>query len=328
MVALDLADGRVAWTVDVSFAVAPRAADGLVVGATATELVAIDGATGKERWREPVADIASPPALRAGWLVAGSGPDLLAFRASDGSLVWRLTLGAALNASTTIDGDRLYAPLADGTLAAVEITTGRLVWRSRLPATPGAITAAGDRLYLGTSDKYFHALDAADGDSQWKWRAAAAVLAPAVVDESRVYYTALDNVVRALDAGSGVQKWRYAMDTRPLAGPVLQDDLLIVSGAGDLRALRVADGTLAGTWGAPAELASAPIFVPRSSVAGNRTRAVIVTGSATGDWRVYGLAPSPEPRPQPLKEIPGRPLSPGVPPAPPGPPMPGAPHLP
>jgi outer membrane protein assembly factor BamB len=320
-IAFHLATGRVVWTSDVPFTSAPSAVDGLIVGAGRGGLVAIDGASGRERWRVPLPDVRLPPVLRAGWVLAGSGPDLLAFRAADGTLVWRRTLGAPLHAAVTIEGDRVYAALADGTLAALAITTGANAWQTRLPAPGGAITAIGDRLYLGAADKFFYAVDASDGDRDWRWRAAAMLLAPVAADESRVFYTALDNVVRAVDAGSGVQKWRYAMETRPLAGPVLDEDLLILAGAGDLRALRVTDGTLAGTWGAPAELASAPAIVPRTP-AGHRARIVLVTGAETGDWRVYALAPSPEPRPQPLKEIPGRPLSPDVLPAPPGSPTP------
>jgi outer membrane protein assembly factor BamB len=307
--ALSLGDGRDAWTIDVPLTTPLAAGDGVLAGATERELIAIDGATGRARWRIPMTDVTVAPALRAGWVVAGAGPDLLAFRAADGSLVWRISLGAALQASATIEGDRVYAPLADGTLAALAIRDGAIVWRTKLPAAPGAVTAVADRLYLGAADNFFYALDAADGDRDWRWRTSASVLAPVAFDESRVYYTALDNVIRSLDAGSGVQKWRYAMETRPLAGPVLDDDVLVVAGASDLRAVRAADGSLVGKWGAPAELASAPVFAPRASDSG-RTRMVIVTGAATGDWRVYGLGPSPEPRPLPLKEIPGRPLSP------------------
>ncbi|MGE5814822.1 MAG: PQQ-binding-like beta-propeller repeat protein [Acidobacteriota bacterium] len=325
--ALELRDGREAWTVDVAFATPLVVDSGLLSGATKDELLAIDAATGRRRWRVPLPDVTFAPASRGGWIVVASGPDLLAFRAADGSLVWRLPLGSPLRTAATIDGDRVYASLADSTLAAIEITAGKEVWRAKLPAPPGSITAAGERLYLGCADKFFYALDAKDGDRDWRWRASADLLAPVAFDDWRVYYTALDNVVRAVDAGSGVQKWRYAMETRPLAGPTLEGDLLILSGAADLRAVRIADGTLAGQWHAPAELTDAPMFVPEGDRAGG-TRAVIVTGAATGDWRVYGLAASPEPAPAPLKEIPGRPLSPDVPPGAPGPPTPADPLLP
>jgi outer membrane protein assembly factor BamB len=325
--ALVLKDGREAWSIDVAFT-SPLSADGdLLCGATTDELVAIDAATGRARWRVPLSDVTLAPASRGGWIIVTSGTDLLAFRAADGSLVWRVPLDAALRARATIEGERVYAPLADSTLAALEITTGKTIWRVKLPAVPGEVTASGDRLYLGGADKFFYALDAEDGDREWRWRASADLLVPVAVDEWRVYYTALDNVVRGVDAGSGVQKWRYAMETRPLAGPEVKGDVLIVSSASDLRAVRTADGTLAGTWQAPAELTGAPLFVPGGQRAGS-TRVVIVTGATTGDWRVYGLGPSPEPAPTPLKEIPGRPLSPDVLPGAPGAPTPADRRLP
>lgn len=301
--------------------------DHTVVGATKDQVVALDAERGETRWRAAIAGVTLPPASRGGWVVVSSGPDLLALRATNGSLVWRLSLGSALRAGATIEGDRVYAPLGDGTLAAIDIVSGSIAWRTTLPAAPGSITSVGDRLYLGTADKFFYALEARDGDRDWRWRVAADVLAPVAVDESRVYYTALDNIVRAVGVGSGVQKWRYVMETRPLAGPVLDEGVLVLSAATDLRAVHASDGTLAGKWDAPAELASAPVLVSRPGHAGG-TRAVIVTGAASGDWRVYGLAPSPEPAPKPLKEIPGRPLSPDVLPGPPGPRTPGVPPLP
>jgi outer membrane protein assembly factor BamB len=325
--ALALGNGREVWTIDLPLSTALSASDGAVFGATARELVAIDGPTGRIRWRVPLPELSVAPVSRAGWVIVGSGADLLAFRAADGSILWRVPLGAPLQAAVTIEGDRVYASLDDGSVVAVEITSGALAWRANLPAPGGAVTAIGDRLYLGAADKFFYALDAKDGGRDWRWRAAAAILAPVAVDEWRVYYTALDNVVRAVDVGSGVQKWRYVMETRPLAGPVLDDDLLIVAASGDLRAVRVADGSLVGKWGAPAELASAPVFAPPARKPG-AAHLVVVTGAATGDWRVYGLARSPEPKPQPLKEIPGRPLSPDVLPAPPGPPTTGGRFLP
>jgi outer membrane protein assembly factor BamB len=324
--ALAIADGREVWAAEVPLTGALGVGEGLVFAVTERELFALDAATGRARWILPLSGIAVPPVSRAGWVMVGSGEDLLALRAADGQLVWRLTLDATLTAAVTIDGDHVYAPLADGTLAALDITRGSVTWRARLPARPGAVTALGDRLYLGCADKFFYALDVDDGGRAWRWRTAAAVLAPAAVDDGRVYYAALDNVVRAVDAASGVQKWRYAMEIRPFAGPAIDEDLLIVAGGGELRAVRLADGTLAGTWRAPAELASAPVFVPVS--ASGSARVVIVTGAATGDWRIYGLARSPEPAPQPLKEIPGRPLSPDAPPVPPAAPPRAAPHLP
>jgi outer membrane protein assembly factor BamB len=287
-----------------------------VFTATAEEIVALDAATGRQLWRLAARGVVAVPTAHAGWLIAGAGADLLALRAADGRLVWRQTLAAAPRAPVTIDGDRAYAPLVDGSIVALDIRDGTTVWRKTLPAACGAITAAGNRLFAPCTDNFFYSLDAADGDRRWRWRTSADVMSPAAQDVSRVYFASLDNIVRALDRGSGVQRWRHAMDARPLGGPVLDDDLLVVSGGSELRAVRAKDGTLAGRFTAPAELAAPAVFAPVDAASG--ARVVIVTGAPTGDWRVYGLMRLPEPTPAPLTEIPGRPLSPDGPPAPRG----------
>ncbi len=324
--ALALADGREVWSIDLPLTRGLALDGDLLFGVTANELIALDAATGTIRWRAAIGETQAAPAARGGWVLVGAGPDLLAFRGADGYLVWRQTLGAELTATVSIDGDRAYTPLADGTLAALEVTHGTVVWREKTPARPGAITVAGDRLFAGCADDFFYAFDARDGDRRWRWRAGADVLSPAAHDGERVYFTARDNVVRGVAFGSGVQKWRHAMETRPLAGPALDNDVVILAGTGELRMLAAKSGTLAGRWTSPAELAAPPAFVPRDGAGG--ARVVIVTGAATGDWRVYALARSPEPSPEPLKEIPGRTLSPEAPPALRGSLPPAAPPLP
>jgi outer membrane protein assembly factor BamB len=240
--------------------------------------------------------------------------------------VWRQSLGAELASTLTVDGDRLYVSLADSTLAALEVTSGAPIWRVKTPGIPGRVTVAGDRLFAGCADDFFYAFDATDGDRRWRWRTGADVLAPAAQDGERVYFTARDNVVRAVAFGSGVQKWRHAMDTRPLAGPARDQDVVILAGAGELRVLAAKNGSVVGRWTAPGELAVPPVFPPSDNP--NGVRAVIVTGATTGDWRVYALARSAEPEPAPLKETPGRPLSPEGPPPLPSPPSPVSPRLP
>lgn len=313
VIAISLAEGRVAWSIDLPLT-SRLAIDGnRLFGSTPDALVAIDTANGAISWRVTMRAQRAAPAARGGWVLAGENTDLLAFRATDGRLVWRQPLGAAVASDVTIDGDRVYVPLADSSLAALELTSGSVIWRAHTPAVPGPVTAAGQRLFAGCADDFFYAFDAKDGDRKWRWRAGADVLAPAAQDGQQVYFTSLDNVVRAVMFGSGVQKWRHPMDTRPLAGPVRDGDVVIVASASELRVLSTRDGKLAGRWQPPGELAVEPLFLRSASV--SHARAVIVTGAATGDWRVYVLGRSAEPTPTPLKETPGRPLSPEGPPS-------------
>lgn len=314
--AMWLADGRPRWEIRAPVAHALALGGELVFAATPQELIGIEAESGRIAWRVAAPGAAAAPAWRGGWLVAGlAGGDLLAIRAADGRVMWRRPLSAPLSRPVTIDGDRVYAPLRDGAIAALDISNGATLWRTQLPAAAGVITAAGDWLYAGCTDNFFYALDAADGNRRWRWRTGADVIGRAAVDADRVYFVSLDNVLRALDSESGVQRWKYPMDSRPLAGPALDGDVLVLSGIGTaVRVVRAADGTLVGTWTAPRELAQPPLIPPESHT--HPVRAVIVTGSDVGEWRLYGLGPSFEPAPKPLMEIPGRPLSPGGPPPP------------
>lgn len=316
VVALSLQDGREIWRADV----APL--HGLATGEQRVFVVAdgliaaFDGATGSSVWRREYATADVSPTWRSGWLIAGTqSGDLLALRARDGSEVWRRSLGAPLRHPVSIDGDRAYAALDDGSLVALDVTTGAVHWRIQTAGLAGPVLGAGDRVYAGAEDNFFYALDAVDGRRRWRWRTGGDVIGLPALDERRVYFVSLDNVVRALDARSGVQQWRRALDARPRAGAVLVEGLLVIGGFGaQLRILQTEDGAVASRWTAPGELAQPPLILPPEDQAGS-IRAVIVTGAPTGDWRAYGLRRTLEPSPTPLKEIPGRPLSLDDPPA-------------
>jgi outer membrane protein assembly factor BamB len=326
--AVSLADGGRLWEIEAPATQALALGDGQIFAATAREVLGIEASSGRVLWRFPMPEAVAAPSWRAGWLVVGDrGGELVALRATDGRVMWRQSLGGPLARPVTIDGERAYAPLRNGQIVALDIMTGTSVWRTALPGTPGLITAAGDRLYVGCTDNFFYSLDADDGSRRWRWRTGADVIGPAAVDAERVYFVSLDNVLRALDAGSGVQRWTRALDARPFSGPVLDGEALLVSGIGTaLRVVRTTDGSVAGTWTAPRELAHPPVVVTGTGL--EPVRAIIVTGSDVGEWRLYGLKRSIEPPPRRLTEIPGRPLSPAGLPPPPGSRPPGASPLP
>jgi hypothetical protein len=321
--------GREAWRVAVPPAHGLSAGDDRVFVVTDEAIVALDARTGAPAWRVTTAAAAVAPTWRSGWLLAGTTTgEIVALRAADGAVVWQRALGSPLRHPVTIDGDRVYAALEDGSVTAIDITTGAVRWHIGLAGPPGPPLGAGDRVYVGADDNFFYALDAASGRRRWRWRSGGDIAGLPALDAERVYFVSLDNNARALDARSGVQHWRRPLESRPQAGPLLLDGLLLIGGLGaELRMLRLSDGGTAATWTAPAELTQPPLLLPEGG-SPSLIRLVIVTGAATGDWRIYGLGPAVEPAPGPLKEIPGLPLSPDAPPALPEPPPPGGPLLP
>src|SRR5262249_26140625 len=76
-------------------------------------LVAYDVLSGRQLWLTS-ARVVSPPA-------AGG---VHALRASDGHEIWQRDLSAALHARPALAADRIYAPLANGRVAALQVETG------------------------------------------------------------------------------------------------------------------------------------------------------------------------------------------------------------
>ena len=98
LAAVDLENGTVRWRLDVATAFTPATGDGLVFTTTESLIEARDALTGATRWRTPLPGGAAVPLYwDTGWLLASTpNGDLTAFRASDGTLVWRQPLGAPL----------------------------------------------------------------------------------------------------------------------------------------------------------------------------------------------------------------------------------------
>jgi outer membrane protein assembly factor BamB len=226
------------------------------------------GEDGLVRWSLPMPGGFSAPLLwHTGWLaVPASNGDLLGIRARDGHVIWTARLGSRVRARPTIDGDRVFAPLEDGRLAALDLADGRALWERPVGEIPGAVLAIGDRLFVGTREKAFYFLECLareDGDRKWRWRTGGAVLGPPISDGERVYVTALDNVLRALNLSNGWQQWKQGLPLRPSGGALLIGRLLVVAGVGaDVRLYRVENGELAGTFGAPTEVAAPPLVLP------------------------------------------------------------------
>lgn len=70
-----------------------------------------------------------------------------------------------------------------GILAAMDVTTNRIVWRQRWPETcySGSTVTAGGLLFIGRSDGRITALDSADGRLLWEFQTDAGVNAPPAV---------------------------------------------------------------------------------------------------------------------------------------------------
>ena len=195
-----------------------------------------------------------------GWLIAvTTSGEVLAFRATDGALIWRRSIGAPAHARPALSIDRVYVPTTDSRVVALRVDTGAAIWERRLGGPGNDILALDKRLYLGSQDRYFYCLGTDDGAIEWRWQTGADVIGLPVVDDRTVFFVSLDNVLRALNRSSGVQRWKSALPLRPATGPIRAADAIIVAGpAPTLRAYKAEDGKPAGEFTTPGEQAAAP----------------------------------------------------------------------
>ena len=290
VVAVNLANGDVLWTVEQMAVAQPAIGERLLFVAAEDELVALDLATGDPVWSVGLeAPLSAPLVWTRQWLMATlEGGQVLALRGNDGATVWRRTLGAAIEVPPSLAGDRVYVSVTDGRLAALSLLDGTSLWEQQLDGAPQQVLPLDD-LFVGAADNNFYRLSRADGVEQWRWPAGGDIVGAPVVDEERVFFSSRDNVVWALDRTSGVQRWRQPLRARPTAGPSYVGDLLVFGGVSEeITFYDPSDGTLFGRVRVPTDLAFPPLHLtdPRDPTL------VFVTG----DGRLQALGPPTVPR--------------------------------
>lgn len=268
IVAYDLARGTQKWIADARPRSEPAAGGGLLFVVEDDGIRARRAATGRLEWELPFSSaLAEPPVWDNGWLIAVTRDrEVLAFRAADGHLIWRRNISASAHARPALAADRVYVPTEDGRVVALNVETGDPLWERRMGGAANDILALEDRLYVGSNDNFFYCLRAATGAIDWKWRTGGDIVGRAAADDHRVYFVSLDNVLRAMDLKTGAQRWKTALPLRPVRGPVLAGNALIVSGLSTTaRAYATADGKAVGDIAAGGELAAPPHLLDAGS---------------------------------------------------------------
>ena len=307
LVAVDLDRGTVRWRLDVVTAFTPATGEGLVFTVSDQTIEARAAATGDVRWRAPLPGGAAAPLYwDTGWLLASTtGGDLAAFRAADGTLVWRRQLGAPLISAPGPALDRLFLPLADNRLVAVRLINGETVWELKLNAPVAALLALDDQIVFGTAAKELFSVSVTRGRERWKWPLGGDIAGIPTADEKRIYFASRDNILRALDRKSGNLKWKADLASRPAGGPLkITDALLQPLVSSQIVGFDPETGQPAVSATAAGEIGVQPYV--RLNVRQTSPQLITVTreGQLQGFGRRY------EPVPQLLTELPGLPAMP------------------
>lgn len=183
VVAYDPASGAQRWKRDFT-GVRTRltAGEDRVFAGLFREIVALDGATGRNRWSfEPEFFGADHLALSKNVLFALGGSSIVALDASTGKRKWQAELpegGPGTGTGFQIHDDVLYLVDKDASVHALDCATGRRLWRAEIAGSvdqrsnftenPFRPPSALGLLYLNDATDNLIALDTANGRIRWR----------------------------------------------------------------------------------------------------------------------------------------------------------------
>lgn len=222
---------------------------------------------------------------------------------------WRTTVGGAVTATPLAYGNNLLVASRDGTLYALNMTTGAIVFR--LPSADGLAAApaigalelqessAPTRLVVAGTDGFLRARDAVQESDTQAWSVdlgAQMTSAPIVVGEVAVAAT-LEGVIEAVDLGNGERLWRVPLEgsgSAPISAPLAYDSGIVyaVDESGQLSLIGLETGELVCQTSLNARVVAAPVVT--GGVLYVPTEAQIMTILPAGECT--GFAPNRNPQ--------------------------------
>jgi outer membrane protein assembly factor BamB len=303
-----LADGSEGWEVELAATAPLAAADDLVVVPAKGRVHALDASTGREKWTKNLDLLGTPPVVRGGWVILASGEVLTALRAADGVEVWSKTI-APIAQRSAIDGDRVFVPLVDGRMIAVDLTSGGIVWEVRnLGLNLTEPFVYGDRVYFGANGKDFVCLYATSGREDWRFQIGATIVGIAAADESRIFTASMDNLLRAFRRSNGNREWQQDIGYRPTGGPIVTGAHVAVPGrTAAMQAYDVVTHRPAVKLELSSQAVTQPALIPPGG--GEPARIAVIANEVGKPWLLVLAAEAPPAPPAlpfaPLSALPG-----------------------
>ena len=303
-----IADHKDGWKVRLAATTPLAAADGLVVVPVKGAVHALNASTGGVKWSKNIDVLGVPPVVRGGWVVLASGEVLTALRAEDGAEVWSKTI-APIAQRSAIDGDRLYLPLVDGRMMALELTSGKVLWEQNVGLNQTEPLVYGDRVYFGANGKEFVCLDTANGRQAWRFLVGAAIVGLAAADDARIYTVSMDNLLRAYRRSTGNLVWTpLDIGYRPIGGPILTGTQVAVPGrTATITAFDVETHKPTGKLVLPIQASTTAAVIP--PVPGQPGRLTVIANEIGKPWLLVLVAEAPPAPPglplAPISELPG-----------------------
>ena len=198
-------------------------AEDLYIATDGGALISLDGRSGNERWRSelPFGD-AGAVALGDGRIFVGSGPALVGYNVSDGSVASEIELAEDQVFPVIGPGGELYATFHDGSLFGLSQSGSGVRWSvslgSHIDAPP--VVGPDGTIYVGTMEPGNVSALGPEGNLIWTAETGPVEVSPAL---GSVYVATADSTLFAFDE-EGFFLWERGIDSPALAPPTVSSD--------------------------------------------------------------------------------------------------------
>ena len=152
VVALNTADGQVAWRTAAGGVRQPPAVDGesAFIGASDGRLVALSLADGGLRWETYIPDGVSTQAAHRGLVYVGGGDkQLYCLDGRHGGVKWAYPIRSPISGRISVDDDHVYVAALDNVVRGLDRETGNMRWQFGLKRRPiGGVRVAGHVVFV------------------------------------------------------------------------------------------------------------------------------------------------------------------------------------